>query len=340
MVVTMDPAAEAADVARVVTAVEDRGLSARVSQDGPAAVIGVLGDHPGVTASSLASLPGVASVVPVNKAYRLAHRLFRPQGTVVLVGKVPVGGTPLVLMAGPCAVESRDQLLESANAVKKAGASILRGGVFKPRTSPYSFQGMGREGLALLAEAREETGLPVVTEVMEPSEVKAVAEAADCLQVGARNMQNTPLLRAVGRQRRPVLLKRGLAATVDEWLQAAEYVLAQGNEQVILCERGLRGFDGHTRFLLDVSAVPVARRLTHLPIVVDPSHAAGDRELVPALARAAIAAGADGLIVEVHPSPETALSDGPQALTPAQFATLVTEVDAIGKALGRPLLRP
>jgi 3-deoxy-7-phosphoheptulonate synthase len=337
MVVTMRRSAQADDVARVVSTIEVSGGTARLSRTGSAAVIGVLGEGVGITPEALVSLPGVERVTAVDKSYRLAHRLFRPEGSVVAIGDVPVGGNGLVLMAGPCAVESEAQLLAAAQGVREGGAHILRGGAFKPRTSPYSFQGLGREGLRLLAAARAATGMPVVTEVMEPSEVEAVAEAADCLQVGARNMQNTPLLRAVGQSDRPVLLKRGLAATVDEWLQAAEYILAQGNERVILCERGLRGFDGHTRFLLDVSAVPVARRLTHLPIIVDPSHAAGDRELVPALARAAIAAGADGLIVEVHPTPDTALSDGPQALTPTAFAHLVEEVSAVGAALGRPL---
>jgi 3-deoxy-7-phosphoheptulonate synthase len=270
----------------------------------------------------LAALPGVESVTPVSKPFKLTSREFHPADTVVRVAGTTIGGGSLTVMAGPCSVESRDQLLLTADAVAAAGATILRGGAFKPRTSPYSFQGLGLEGLRILAEARERTGLPIITEVMEPANVVAVAEHADILQVGARNMQNYSLLMAVGGTDRPVMLKRGLAATIEEWLMAAEYIVSSGNPQVILCERGIRTFETYTRNTLDLAAVPLLHRLTHLPVVVDPSHATGKRWLVRAMALAAVAAGADGIMVEVHPSPDDALSDGEQSLTREQFAEL------------------
>jgi 3-deoxy-7-phosphoheptulonate synthase len=255
----------------------------------------------------------------------------------VSVGSQSIGGNRVAIMAGPCSVESREQILTAAEAIKAAGATILRGGAFKPRTSPYSFQGLEVEGLRLLAEAREQTGLPIVTEVMDAAQLQLVATYADMIQIGARNMQNYPLLRDAGRAKLPVLLKRGPSATLEELLLAAEYILSEGNYQVVLCERGIRGFNGHTRYTLDLSAVPVLKRLTHLPIVVDPSHGTGKWRYVPPMARAALAAGADGLMIEVHPNPEAALSDGPQSLLPERFATLMKEVKKVARAVGRAL---
>jgi 3-deoxy-7-phosphoheptulonate synthase len=282
--------------------------------------------------STLSQQSAVEQLIPVKTAYQLISRTFKPEQSSVIVGlehdctPVAIGGDGVapVIMAGPCAVESRSQLLSTAHAVKEAGAHILRGGAFKPRTSPYQFQGLGIEGLHLLAEAREATGLPVITEVMEPDMVDVVAEHADILQIGTRNMQNFPLLLAAGkhRQQRPVLLKRGLSATIDEWLLAAEYIVAAGNPNVILCERGIRSYDPQTRNVLDLTCVPLLHELTHLPVIVDPSHATGRRELVPTMSRASIAAGANGLIIEVHPDPDKALCDGRQSITPAQLQTI------------------
>ena len=270
----------------------------------------------------------------VETPYQLASRALHPDKTTIQVGDVTIGGAQPVVIAGPCSVEGEAQILEAARAAKAAGAQLLRGGAFKPRTSPYSFQGLGLPGLQALAQAGRETGLPIVTEVMEPGLVETVAEYADILQVGSRNMQNFPLLRAVGQAQRPVLLKRGFAATIEEWLLAAEYILLEGNAQVILCERGVRGFDPNTRNLLDLSAVPLLAQLTHLPVLVDPSHATGRAGLVVPMGVAAIAAGADGLLVEMHPHPEAALSDAEQAITPAQLATLIAQANAVRAALG------
>jgi len=322
--------------------VESCGVrSYAVDQDGRV-VIGCLGDGERLSASALAGLPGVADVTAWGTPYRLAARALAPDGgrTVVRIGdgaRAAAGGSALLVIAGPCAVEGRQMLRETAHAVRHAGAGALRGGAFKPRTSPYSFQGLDREGLRLLAECRQETGLPVVTEVLDPRQVELVAEHADVLQIGARNMQNFPLLCEVGRVRRPVLLKRGMSATTTELLLAAEYVLAAGNPDVILCERGIRTFETATRNTLDIAAIPVLRRETHLPVIVDPSHAAGRADLVTPLACAAVAAGADGLIVEVHPRPETALSDGDQSLTLEQFGELMTAVAPFAAAAGRSL---
>jgi len=282
-------------------------------------------------------MAGVERTVPLLRPFKLAGREFHPQDTIVAINGVLVGGKQVVVMAGPCAVESRDQLLETARAVKEAGAQVLRGGAFKPRTSPYSFQGLGEEGLRLLAEAREETGLAVVTEVMDPHKVPLVTTYADILQVGARNMQNYALLHAVGEAQRPVLLKRGMMSTVEELLMAAEYILSHGNNRVILCERGIRTFEQYTRNTLDISAVPLLKQLSHLPVVVDPSHATGKWELVEPVSRAAVAAGADGLIIEVHPHPEKALSDGAQSLKPARFAALMRGLRPVAEAVGRTL---
>jgi 3-deoxy-7-phosphoheptulonate synthase len=275
-------------------------------------------------------------VVSSSKA-QLASREFQNETSVVEVGKARFGAEKIVVIAGPCSVEGREQLLEAALAAKKNGASMLRGGVFKPRTSPYEFQGLGEAGLKLLAEAREETGLPVVTEVLEPEKVDLVAKYSDMLQIGARNVQNFALLRAVGKSRRPAILKRGMMTTIDEWLQAAEYILLEGNQNVVLCERGIRTFETATRNTLDLAAVPVLRKATHLPIVVDPSHATGSRELIAPMAKAAVAAGTDGLMIETHPTPELALSDSQQQLDLAEFAVLMQELESVAKAVGRKI---
>jgi 3-deoxy-7-phosphoheptulonate synthase len=299
-------------------------------------VIGAVGDDRGKERlRALESLEIVESVTPILKPFKLASLEVRSEPTRVTVGDAVIGGKKLVVMAGPCSVESRDQVLEVAMKVKAAGASILRGGAFKPRTSPYAFQGLEEEGLKYLAEARRETGLPVITEVMEPDKVAMVAEYSDILQIGARNVQNFSLLRRVAETKKPVLLKRGMSTSIQEWLLSAEYVLAGGNPHVILCERGIRTFETSTRFTLELNAIPVVKRLTHLPILVDPSHGTGHWQYVDAMALAAIAAGADGLIIEVHPRPEEALSDGPQSLKPERFATLMANVRKIAEAVGR-----
>jgi 3-deoxy-7-phosphoheptulonate synthase len=301
-------------------------------------VIGAVGDDRGKERlRSLESLEIVETVTPILKPFKLASLEVKSEPTQVRVGDVVIGGKKLVVMAGPCSVESREQVLEVATRVKAAGATVLRGGAFKPRTSPYAFQGLEEEGLKYLAEARRETGLPVITEVMEPDKVAVVAEHADILQIGARNVQNFSLLRKVGESGKPVLLKRGMSTSIQEWLLSAEYILAGGNPNVILCERGIRTFETATRFTLDLNAVPVVKRLTHLPIVVDPSHGTGHWEYVEAMACAGIAAGADGLIIEVHPRPEEALSDGPQSLKPERFAAVMERVRRVASAMDREL---
>ena len=335
MIVVMRPGATQTQVADVVTRIERDGCRADVSAGQDRTVIGVIGDGRLLDGEALERMGGVERTLPILRPFRLAGRDFHPQDTIVTAGGVAIGGEQVVVMAGPCAVESRQQLLETARAVKEAGARLLRGGAFKPRTSPYSFQGLGEEGLRLLAEAREETGLPVVTEVVDPQTVPLVAQYADVLQVGARHMQHTALLHAVGEARRPVLLKRGMMATLEEWLMAAEYILSHGNDQVILCERGIRTFEPYTRHTLDINAVPLLEQLSHLPVVVDPSHGTGRWNLVEPVARAAVAAGADGLLVEVHSHPEEALSDGVQSLTPAHFAALMRSLRAVAGAVGR-----
>jgi 3-deoxy-7-phosphoheptulonate synthase len=326
--------------AEVVRLIENEGLRAQVSESEAGTLIGVVGAADASLAQRLEALPGVREVRAAAPPYPMVARAFHPETSVIRVAGVAIGGPELVIAAGPCAVESEAQILATARAVAASGARLLRGGAFKPRSSPYSFQGLGEEGLRLLALARAETGLAVVTEVLAPEDVDLVAEHADLLQVGARNMQNFRLLSALGAQPKPVLLKRGMMATVDELLLAAEYVAAAGNPGIILCERGIRTFETATRGTLDLSAVPVLRELTHLPVIVDPSHAAGRRELVPALARAAIAAGADGIIVEVHPEPERAVSDGRQSLTLPAFAEMMEELRRVGTALGRTMARP
>ena len=323
--------------------VESLGLRTSITRGERQTIVGCIGDDDLLRELPLLRLPGVEAVLPVMKPYKLAAREFVAAPSVVRVGSGAggsIGGKELVVIAGPCSVEGRDMLHQTAHAVRAAGAGILRGGAFKPRSSPYAFQGLGEAALRMLAEVRAETGLPVVTEVMDTRQVEVVAEHADMLQVGARNMQNFALLQEIGRVQRPVLLKRGLSATIKELLMAAEYIMAQGNRDVILCERGIRTYETATRNTLDIAAIPVLKRETHLPVIVDPSHAGGRADLVAPLAFAAIAAGADGLIVEVHPSPETALSDGDQSLTHAAFARLMTDLQRFAEASGRELPLP
>lgn len=329
-----------AAIDRIVEFVERAGLRAHVSRGEQRTIVGVIGDHDRLPGENLHRLEGVEQVLRVGQPYKLASRAFAVEPTRVALGDAHgtvVGGRELVVIAGPCSVEGRDMLHATAEAVQAAGARALRGGAFKPRSSPYAFHGLGTEALALLAETRRATGLPVVTEVLDPRQVELVAEHADVLQVGARNMQNFALLTELGKVQRPVLLKRGLSATVTELLMAAEYVLAQGNAQVMLCERGIRTYETATRNTLDIAAIPVLKRETHLPVLVDPSHAAGRAPLVPSLALAAIAAGADGLLVEVHPDPTCALSDGEQSLTFAEFAALMAQARPVAAAVGRTL---
>jgi 3-deoxy-7-phosphoheptulonate synthase len=333
----MKPNAEQADIDYVVARVQSLGLRIHLSSDRGQTLVGVLGPVDATTSSALAGLRGVENVLPTVKSYRLASRDYRGEDSLVKVGPVEVGGARVVMMAGPCSVEGRAMVIEAALMAKDAGASILRGGAFKPRTSPYAFQGMAEEGLRALSEAGRVSGLPVVTEVMAPEHVPMVAEYADCLQIGTRNMQNFPLLQAVGQSDRPVLLKRGMMSTIEELLLSAEYILTQGNGRVMLCERGIRTFETSTRNTLDVSAVPVLKELTHLPVIIDPSHATGKRSLVPAVSRAAVAAGADGLLVEMHPNPDKALSDGPQSVTPAQLRQIIADCGRVAAAIGRTL---
>ncbi len=323
-----------------ISTVEERlaamGYSSHLIQGVERIVIGAVGDKKHEGMSSLTLLPGVEKLVPVMAPYKLVSREVKSEKSIIDLGcGVLIGGEEIVVMAGPCAVEDEAGLFEVAEKVSAAGGKVLRGGAFKPRTSPYAFQGLEEDGLKLLAEARERTGLKIVTEVINPQDVELLAGYADLIQVGARNMQNFALLRELGRQPRPVLLKRGLSATIEEWLMAAEYILSEGNYNVILCERGIRTFESYTRNTLDISAVPLVQRLSHLPVMVDPSHSSGDRELVPALSRASIAAGADSLLIEVHPRPETAMCDGPQSLAPVDFARLMQELQLIARACGR-----
>jgi len=335
MIVVMEPRATDEDVQRVLSRIEELGLKAHRSQGVERTIIGVIGDDRIVKREQLALLPHVESVIPILKPYKLASREFRSRDSVVDVGGVRVGGKEVVVMAGPCSVENEEQLMRVATAVRAAGVRLMRGGAYKPRTSPYSFQGLGEDGLKLLAKARKETGLRIVTEVMESCDVETVAGYADLIQVGARNMHNTKLLRSLAKVQKPVLLKRNFAATLNEFLMSAEYLLSGGNEHVILCERGIRTFVDYTRNTLDLNIVPAVKQLSHLPIIVDPSHGTGRHELVIPMSRAAIAAGADGLLVEVHPNPAEAYSDGEQALTPALFRQLMKEIRPIATAVGR-----
>ena len=338
MFVAMKPHATPAQFDAVVEKIRALGLTPHPIVGTERKVVAVVGHIAGLDPDELfGTMPGVAEALRVSQPFKLVSREVKEEDTVLDVGGARLGGEAIAVMAGPCSVESKDQILEAARAVKAAGATFLRGGAFKPRTSPYEFQGLREDGLKLLALAREETGLKVVTEVKDTDTLPMVAEYADVLQIGARNMQNYSLLEKVGELDRPVLLKRGLSATIREWLMAAEYIVSRGNHRVALCERGIRTFETMTRNTLDINAVPVLKALTHLPVVVDPSHGIGIRQHVPAIARAGIAAGADGLIVEVHPSPEKAVSDGHQSLTPAEFGELMKQVRVIAGAIGRPI---
>jgi 3-deoxy-7-phosphoheptulonate synthase len=339
MMLILNANATQSQIDAIVDHIQSSGLQVHLSRGEERTVIGVVGDTRNVRHEQFMLLPGVERVVPISRPYKIASREFIPANTVFPLDGVQIGGDDVVIIAGPCAVEDRNQLLETAYAVREAGAHALRGGAFKPRTSPYAFQGMGEEGLELLAEARQITGLPVVTEVMAPELVPLVAHYADVLQIGARNMQNYALLHAAGESQHPVLLKRGISATIEELLMAAEYILSHGNRRVILCERGIRTYETATRNTTDINAIPVLKALTHLPVILDPSHSTGHWQYVTPVARAGIAAGADGLIVEVHPNPEAALSDGSQSLKPERFAELVIQTRAIAQAVGRDLAK-
>jgi 3-deoxy-7-phosphoheptulonate synthase len=328
------------EISKVTKRIEDAGLKAHLSEGIEHTVIGVLGKVSPELRDPLESLPGVEQVILVSKPYKLSSREFHPQDTIVEVNGVTIGGNEIVVMAGPCAIESEEQLLATAQAVKAAGATVLRGGAFKPRTSPYDFRGLGETGLKILAAVGKENKMPVITEVMAPHDVDLVARYVDILQIGARNMQNFILLDEAGKIRKPVLLKRGLSSTIQEWLLAAEYILNQGNEQVILCERGIRTFETYTRNTMDISSIPMIGKVSHLPIIADPSHATGKWYLVPPLALAAIAAGADGLLIEVHPNPDLALADGPQSLNFDSFRLLMSQLLPIAKAMNRKLATP
>jgi 3-deoxy-7-phosphoheptulonate synthase len=336
MIVVMQPAATLKQIGEIIQKLEEWGTPYHVSRGEERTVIGLLGQTSHISEELLLDFPGVQDVIRITKPFKMASRDFHADDTVIRVNGIAVGAKKnFSIIAGPCSVESREHVLEVAHFVKEQGAHLLRGGAFKPRTSPYSFQGLGEEGLKYLAEAREQTGLPVVTEVMSANEMAMVCEYADVVQIGARNMQNFSLLKAAGEARKPVLLKRGLSSTIEEFLLASEYILSGGNLQVMLCERGIRTFETYTRNTLDISAVPVIKELSHLPIFVDPSHAAGKRSLVPALAKAALAVGADGIMVEVHGQPEKAKSDGPQSLDFNGFASLMKELRAIHSALNQ-----
>ena len=337
MIIVMEQNATTRQIANVTAGVEQLGWHVHLSEDVGQTIIGVLGDGRAIDRARFERMDGVERLESIASPFKLASRDFRPQNTVVALNGIKVGAEKVVVMAGPCSVESREQILEAAYAVKEAGATVLRGGAFKPRSSPYSFQGLGVEGLKLLAEARKETGLLIVTEVMSPEAVPLVSTYADVLQVGARNMQNFALLHAVGEAQRPVVLKRGMMSTMEELLMSAEYILSHGNDRLILCERGIRTFETYTRNTVDINAVPLLKQLSHLPVLVDPSHGTGQRNLVGPVARAAVAAGADGLIIEVHPHPEEALSDGAQSLKLDGFTELMGELRAVAQAVGRTI---
>ena len=338
MVIVMNEHATEDQVEKVIAALTQKGYDAHRSTGATRTVIGVVGaSRTPLDPREFEIMPGVHEVVKITEPYKLAGRTFKPEDTVIRLGDVEIGGRQIVMMAGPCAVESEKQLDIIASSVKRYGARVLRGGAFKPRTSPYTFQGLGEEGLKHLRRVADRHGLLVVTEVMDTNQVDQVAEHADILQVGARNMQNFNLLKELGRQRKPVLLKRGLSATIQEWLLSAEYIMAGGNRDVILCERGIRTFENYTRNTMDISAIPIIKKLSHLPIIADPSHGTGLRDKVIPMARAAVAAGADGIMVEVHHEPEAALSDGPQSIYPEQFAELMGQLRIIAPAIGRTL---
>lgn len=337
MIIVMKPNATKDSIKNIVDMITAKGLEAHLSTGKEVTIIGVVGDKSKIVEQNLEIAPGVEKIVPVTETYKLANRKFHPEPSIVTVGNVEIGGKDLVIMSGPCAVESHDQVLETAIAIKKAGAMILRGGAYKPRTSPYSFQGLEEEGLRYMKEAREATGLPVICEVTSLEAIDSAVKYVDMLQIGARNMQNFYLLKEAGKTGMPILLKRGLSATIDEWLNASEYIMAEGNKNVVLCERGIRTFETATRNTLDISAVPVIKEKSHLPIIVDPSHATGVRNYVKPLARCAVAVGADGLMIETHPNPATALSDGPQSLTFDQFDELCKDLRPFAALMGKTL---
>ena len=338
MIILMHPEATLAEIENVIAAVETKGWQTHCSSKSGQTTIGLHGSGQPLDSFHVGLMPGVLETLAIDQKYRMASRAFRPEDTVFTIGDVTIGGRQLAIIAGPCSVESREQLMETAHAVKEAGATFLRGGAFKPRSSPYSFQGLGEQGLKLLAEAREDTGLPIVTEVMSPDRVPLVSIYADVLQIGARNMQNFDLLNAVGRAHKPVLLKRGMSATVEDLLMSAEYILSHGNTRVMLCERGIRTFDNkYTRNTFDAMAVSMLKEITHLPVIADPSHAIGVRRHVGPITLAGVAAGADGLIIEAHPDPDKALSDGDQSLTLPQFQAVMKQVKAMAAAMDRTI---
>ncbi len=338
MIIVMKPQAKKESIERIKNLIEARGLDAHISAGKEVTIIGVVGDKSKLRDQNLEIYEDVDKIVAVTESYKLANRKFHPEPSRVKVGNVIIGGDELVIMSGPCAVESQEQLMQTAIAIKKAGAQILRGGAYKPRTSPYAFQGLEEEGLQYMKEAREATGLPVICEVTSLNAIEAAVKYVDMLQIGARNMQNFYLLKEAGKSGLPVLLKRGLSATIDEWLNASEYIIAEGNPNVVLCERGIRTFETATRNTLDISAVPVIKEKSHLPIIVDPSHATGVRGYVRPLAKCAVAAGADGLMIETHPNPSCALSDGPQSLTFEQFEELTKELGPLAALMGKKFL--
>jgi 3-deoxy-7-phosphoheptulonate synthase len=337
MIVVLKPGLRDDDVQKVVKRIEEFGLRAHISVGKERTIIGAIGDERILIDQTLESFPGVETVVPILKPYKLVSRDFQKDDSHIQINDRTIGGKRVHVMAGPCSVESREQVLEAAMPVKEAGATFLRGGAFKPRTSPYSFQGLGEEGLEHLAHARKQTGLPIITEVLDVRDLEIVYRFTDILQIGARNMQNFKLLTEAGKLDKPIMLKRGMSATIQEFLLSAEYIAAEGNRKIILCERGIRTYETETRNTLDLSAVPALKRLSHLPVFVDPSHGTGKWDLVAPMALAGIAAGADGLLIEVHPHPEVALSDGPQSLKPAKFATLMQTLKAVAAAVGREL---
>lgn len=337
MIIVLKKNAKQEEVDNVISKIDALGLKAHISKGVERTIIGVIGDESIISNHPIASMAGVEKVMPILKPYKLASREFKPEDSVVNIDGVEIGGNKIAIIAGPCSVESEDSLMEIAAEVKSAGATCLRGGAFKPRTSPYAFQGLGEEGLKYLKNARQKTGLKVVTELMDPRDTEMILKYADVIQIGARNMQNFKLLMEVGQHKKPVLLKRGMSSTIKELLMSAEYIMSQGNYDVILCERGIRTFEDYTRNTLDLSAIPVIKQLSHLPVVVDPSHAVGRWDLVAPMSRAAIAAGADGLLLEVHNKPADALCDGGQSLLPKKFAHLMTELKTIAKVVGREI---
>ena len=335
MIIVLKPNVTKRQINHLLGRIKQLGLKPMMSKGTERTIIGVIGPEDVLRVQPLEIIPGVEKVMPVLKPYKLVSREFKPESTIINVGGVKIGGKAVVVIAGPCSVDGRQTLLQAARAAKRAGATMLRGGAFKPRTSPYSFQGLGEEGLKYLLEASKETGLPVVTELLDARDIGLFERYVDMIQVGARSMQNFELLKEVGQSNKPVLMKRGLSATVSEFLLAAEYILSQGNFNVVLCERGIRTFETATRFTLDLSAIPVIKKLSHLPVMVDPSHGTGAWDYVPAMAKAGIAAGADGLLIEMHPKPEIAKSDGPQSLLPKTFAALMKDVRKVAQAVGR-----